>query len=416
MKTSTQKSALGSGRFRDHAGGIRCRELHPVRCRSRASGGRAGFTIVELMVVVSIIALLMGILLPAVGKALDAARTTKSAANLRNLGAAHAAYGADWADRQWTCVPDDAGLFTVKYGNANWYASYLLGLGGNSGGCPPQMILGFDSVAPPSQSLWGYWLPCGNAQGTVGNYVVYQPCTFTPNNVFGAFRFINAKSFNTYVGGRFYDPAFYAPKDRIIVEGAEKYFAMPDEFTQVAPDGTGGIPGVWHSSYICSPAAMWAPDVLGRNSTTGKYYTAPWSMAGGYRSPPAGAATYPDLKTRMIEHHWLQNAPGDVNYHFSGGYTPWYFNHGYASAPVSLFFDGHVRPVGCGDAMDADCRAEKGLWSRDTPLKGSPKCLSLSGAIQDGYYMDKSYDVIVNTSHTILTIDGIKGRDVLGLK
>ena len=46
-----------------------------------------GFTIVELLVVVSIIALLIAILLPAIGKARDAARVTQSTANLRNLGA-----------------------------------------------------------------------------------------------------------------------------------------------------------------------------------------------------------------------------------------------------------------------------------------------------------------------------------------
>ena len=55
-----------------------------------------GFTIVELLVVISIIALLIAILLPAIGKARDAARVTQSSANLRNLGIANDTYGADW--------------------------------------------------------------------------------------------------------------------------------------------------------------------------------------------------------------------------------------------------------------------------------------------------------------------------------
>ena len=53
-----------------------------------------GFTVIELLVVVSIIALLVGILLPAIGKARDQAKMAISQANLRNLGTAHAAYAA----------------------------------------------------------------------------------------------------------------------------------------------------------------------------------------------------------------------------------------------------------------------------------------------------------------------------------
>ena len=40
----------------------------------------------------------------------DAALVTQSLGNMRNLAAANGAYGADWADRQFTACPDDAGL------------------------------------------------------------------------------------------------------------------------------------------------------------------------------------------------------------------------------------------------------------------------------------------------------------------
>ena len=53
------------------------------------------FTLIELLVVIAIIALLIGILLPALGAARDAGRALKNTANLRSLGQATAIYTAD---------------------------------------------------------------------------------------------------------------------------------------------------------------------------------------------------------------------------------------------------------------------------------------------------------------------------------
>lgn len=59
---------------------------------------RHGFTLIELLVVIVIIALLMGILLPALAKARSSAYRTQCAANLRSIGQGLAAYAADYSD------------------------------------------------------------------------------------------------------------------------------------------------------------------------------------------------------------------------------------------------------------------------------------------------------------------------------
>jgi len=76
-----------------------------------------GFTLVELLVVIGIIAVLVGILLPALGRARERARRTNCLSNLRTLGQSMFMYANAHKDRLPNGNP--VGVYT-DYTSANW--------------------------------------------------------------------------------------------------------------------------------------------------------------------------------------------------------------------------------------------------------------------------------------------------------
>ena len=361
---------------------------------------RKGFTIIELLVVVSIIALLIGILLPAVGKARDKARTSTSESNLRQLAIAHQSYAADWEDRQLTLVRDSISAYGDNLGDYN----AAIGFDGTATTAHPPIISGWAEGA-----LWAYW------PSTSPFYWAVEPIGFPGGQGapgFGWFRLPNAKALSQYVNGRYYDKVFYAPKDPFW-DIVERCLDHPGEFVPV--DGCN--PPVW-TTYCLSPAALFDPQVLSFNNNTDEWFTDPWDIAGGHRVPPMSQIEFPTLKTHMLEHPWLQNVRTVCNPNFVGTFQeacePYYFNMGWESAPATLFYDGSVRLMGVQEALDSDRRfrgqngGEIGLWNIETPFGGD---YAPSG--EGGYYSDYAYDW-TSTSYHILTTEGALGRDTLG--
>ena len=126
------------------------------------------FTIVELLVVVTIVSLLVSLLLPSIQRARDRALVNQSLANLRGLGAANEAYAGDWNDRQFTTCPDDVGL---AGGNCGQYLAQVA--------CPPQQLIGRDTFG-----IWGYFIGSTGKCSQYGwpeacyNWPVYVPIQF----------------------------------------------------------------------------------------------------------------------------------------------------------------------------------------------------------------------------------------------
>lgn len=169
--------------------------VRPCRCQY----GLCGFTLVELLVVISIIALLLAILMPALSRARDQAQSMVCKVNLRSIGQAETMYAQTndgiiawtrndmsgqcryWAGQLFSTfyglkIPNYGDLKSPRYNKRTWLT------------CPVQRLIP-KQVASGYREVWedinlfsggGYsewWLMniCYTRNGFSGNYGWHQP-------------------------------------------------------------------------------------------------------------------------------------------------------------------------------------------------------------------------------------------------
>ncbi len=204
---------------------------------------RTGFTLIELLVVIAIIALLIGILLPALGKARDTAKLAVCLSNLRQQGIAHAAYGAD-NDNLIATFQAKPGQLPQHSSENRDLALTIKGLAGNqtTRAAALQQMMIFRDLYPRAD--WPDTEIQGHTPFPLYSHIVLQ----------------------AYDDGRLPDPSIICPNDRPrqawqsdVDEFLDVYIPGDDGFNPAPPataNGQGRFRWVFSSSYQIIAAAL----------------------------------------------------------------------------------------------------------------------------------------------------------------
>ncbi|MBX3381243.1 MAG: DUF1559 domain-containing protein [Phycisphaeraceae bacterium] len=240
-----------------------------MRMKSESRQGRKfcqGFTLIELLVVIAVIALLIGILLPALGKARETARGLKCSVNQKQVVLALQSYANDYKQlfppRIQGCIDPDSGRESIYWYDENRIGRYLP--------ITDRSNIDLNSGAKENQSVGGGVLACPNHPAAGRSYAMNfwsnSAVTYSPTQVGGK---IIAKSYRPGQdpGGSKYEAGYGTGFD-MTVNLASKMILIGEAW---APYGS-----MLDSGKAESSQTFWAAADIGRGAQYlgGKYRVA----------------------------------------------------------------------------------------------------------------------------------------------
>lgn len=321
-----------------------------------------GFTLIELLVVIAVITVLISLLLPALGKARTVARTGLCLGNLKQLGAAHYSYAADFQNR----IP----TYTWEPGK-----HYVPG--------PENRDLDCLNLDPGSGRAWA------SAAARQAAYILRtrgdRPDLQSPDDRF-PHRHYSHLILNDYLGEKLPSKSVACPEDRTLLgwQTLDGWRTVPPA-PQPRPNDLGSNFGSfwpYSSSYQLVPFA-WAPDDGGSGGTTVSQYPYDhnlfWTAGTPLGKRRLGEVAFPASKVAVFDY---------FSRHF--GRRALFYAYDDAVVPL-LFFDGSVRSRRTAEANPGATDPNSGT---NEPFRYNPLILGFepptrSGASSEsvrGYY------------------------------